>query len=75
MLVEAAGRLMIPVAIVLASCLILLIIKLAFGSIRAGVWLVLLAIRVVLFGIFIAVFWFARLISNGIRFLWFRITS
>lgn len=75
MLVEAAGRLMIPIAIVLASSLILLIIKIVFGSIKAGIWLVLLAIRTVLFGIFIAVFWLVRLLGNGLRALWFRITS
>lgn len=75
MLVEAAGRLMIPIAIILASSLILVILKIVFGSIRAAMSLVLLAVRTVLFGIFIAVFWLVRLLGNGIRALWFRITS
>lgn len=38
MLVEAAGRSMIPIAIVLASSLLLLILKLVFGSIKAGIY-------------------------------------
>lgn len=75
MLVEAAGRLMIPIAIVLASSLILLIIKIVFGSIKAGIWLVFLAVRTLIFGVFIALFWIARWLGSGLRALWFRLTS
>lgn len=75
MLVEAAGRLMIPVAIVLASSLILLIFKIVFGSIKTGLWLVLLAVRTLIFGVFIVLFWIVRWLGNGLRALWFRLTS
>ena len=75
MLVEAAARLMIPIALVLAASLLLLILKICFGSIKAGIWLVLLALRGLLFGIFIAGFWLLRLIGSGVRAVWFRLTS
>ena len=75
MLVEAAGRLMIPIAIVLASSLILLILDIIFGSIRAALWVVLLALRGILFGVFVILYWVVRLLRNGIRAIWFRLTS
>lgn len=75
MLVEAAGRLMIPIAIVMAASLILLILRIVFGSIKAGIWLVLLVVRTLFFGVFVALFWIGRWLGSGIRALWLRFTS